>query len=128
MKDLAIVILNYNTYEMTLDLVNSLGRICPKDSCSIIVVDNASPNESAQILQENALKTNLFTFIKSEKNVMPVIMYILDKQIAKEIVIMMKKNIHMLYVKKRDAKKVLVIWKDYATAVMNFLKVVQNVI
>ena len=68
MKDLAIVILNYNTYEMTLDLVNSLNRICPKESCSIIVVDNASPNESAQKLQDNAIKTNLFTFIKSEKN------------------------------------------------------------
>lgn len=68
MKDLAIVILNYNTYEMTLDLVSSLNRICPKESCSIIVVDNASPNESAQLLQENAKNTNLFTFIKSEKN------------------------------------------------------------
>ena len=68
MKDLAIVILNYNTYEMTLDLVNSLNRICPKDSYSIIVVDNASPNESAQKLQDAAVKTNLFTFIKSEKN------------------------------------------------------------
>ena len=68
MNDLAIIILNYNTYEMTLDLVSSLNRICPKESCSIIVVDNASPNESAQLLQENAKKTNLFTFIKSEKN------------------------------------------------------------
>lgn len=68
MQNLAIIILNYNTYQMTIDLVNSLVKIAPGNFCEIVVVDNASPNESAQKLEEEAKKNKLFTFLRSTKN------------------------------------------------------------
>ena len=68
MDKVAIIILNYKTYEMTLKLVDSLKKICNKDQVGIIVVDNASPNESAIELQQHSEKNNDFILIKSDKN------------------------------------------------------------
>ena len=68
MQELAIIILNYSTYEMTINLVNTLVQICPHDTCKIIVVDNASSNESAVKLQEEANNTNNFVFLESKNN------------------------------------------------------------
>lgn len=67
MQELAIIILNYNTYEMTINLVKSLVQICPRDRCRIVVVDNASVNESAEKLSAVA-KDGEFIFLKSEDN------------------------------------------------------------
>ena len=68
MHELAIIILNYNTYEMTINLVNMLLDICPQSNCKIIVVDNASPNKSAEKLREVAQNSNTFVFLESKKN------------------------------------------------------------
>lgn len=48
-----IVILNYNTFQLTLSLIKELGALqyAPFD---IMVVDNCSRNESAQVLEEHA--------------------------------------------------------------------------
>lgn len=68
MHELAIIILNYNTYQMTIDLVNSLSKICQAGSYEIIVVDNASPNASAIMLQKEEARNKRFTFLKSKTN------------------------------------------------------------
>lgn len=68
MRELAIIILNYNTYEMTLNLVKSLEKKASKEIFEIIVVDNASPNESAQKIKEAAEKSNAFIFLRSSSN------------------------------------------------------------
>lgn len=68
MQKTAIIILNYNTYNLTIDLVEKLIHICPQDRYQIIVVDNASPNESAEVLSKKAKIDNEFIFIKSDKN------------------------------------------------------------
>lgn len=48
-----VVILNYKTSQLTLDLIDSLKRI-NYHQFSIMVIDNASPDDSAQILSEYA--------------------------------------------------------------------------
>lgn len=68
MQETAIIILNYNTYDMTLDLIDELFRICPQERCQIIVIDNASPNESAEVLEKKAEMNGKFIFIKNDKN------------------------------------------------------------
>lgn len=45
-----IVILNYGTYQMTIDLIRELKQTLDYDNYSIMVVDNCSPNESAEEL------------------------------------------------------------------------------
>ena len=49
-----IVILNYGTYQMTIDLIYSLREGLEYNNYSIMVVDNCSPNESAQVLSEKS--------------------------------------------------------------------------
>lgn len=68
MQETAIIILNYNTYDMTLDLIDELFSICPQERCQIIVIDNASPNESAEVLEKKAEMNGKFIFIKNDKN------------------------------------------------------------
>ena len=63
---LAIVILNYNTYEMTLKMVDSLFKVVSRET-EIVVVDNKSSNESSAVLK-NASEEKNFTFIQSEVN------------------------------------------------------------
>ena len=48
-----VVILNYKTPQLTLDLVDSLKKI-NYHQFSIMVIDNASPDDSARILSEYA--------------------------------------------------------------------------
>lgn len=61
-----IVILNYKTYEMTLDLIVQLKEISYKNF-DIIVIDNNSPNESGKILEEKKAEMGYF-FIKNPSN------------------------------------------------------------
>lgn len=61
-----IVILNYSTYEMTIELVEELKRL-NYDSYRIMVVDNCSPNESAQVLASKADEMG-FIFYANNKN------------------------------------------------------------
>ena len=55
-----IVILNYGTFEMTINLIKELQADLEYENYSIMVVDNCSPNESAEIL---AAKSQEMTFI-----------------------------------------------------------------
>lgn len=50
MPSVLIVILNYGTYDLTLNLIQELKRNLDYENYSIMVVDNCSPNESAEIL------------------------------------------------------------------------------
>lgn len=66
-KKVMIVILNYITYQLTLSLVKEIKEKLIYDSYDILVVDNASPNESAKILKERADKEG-YIFLKNEEN------------------------------------------------------------
>ncbi len=66
-NNIAIIILNYNSWQDTIkeaDLCNSKLRIDYKD---IIIIDNASPNDSQEMLEKEAEKKN-FVFIKASHN------------------------------------------------------------
>lgn len=63
---LAVVILNYNTYQMTLEMVDSLRKVIPQDA-QIVVVDNKSTNESSLVLAKESNKKG-FVFIQSDSN------------------------------------------------------------
>ena len=52
MKRICVIIVNYNTYELTKICVDSILKTT-KDNVSIIVVDNASTNNSYEILSNN---------------------------------------------------------------------------
>lgn len=62
----AIVILNYNTYQMTLDYVENLIENFG-NQVKIIVVDNASTNESAEVLERES-ENRGFIFIPNKIN------------------------------------------------------------
>ena len=53
MPEVLIVILNYVTYELTLELIRELKSKLDYASYKILVVDNHSPNESARVLEKN---------------------------------------------------------------------------
>lgn len=53
-----IVILNYGTFEMTINLIKQLQDDLEYESYSIMVVDNCSPNESAKVLEERSQELN----------------------------------------------------------------------
>lgn len=61
-----IVILNYKTYSMTLDIVKKIREL-EYQNYDILVVDNHSPNESARVLKEKSNVDN-FIFIANDKN------------------------------------------------------------
>ena len=46
-----VVILNYGTYDLTINLINELRAGLDYENYSIMVVDNCSPNESAEVLE-----------------------------------------------------------------------------
>lgn len=47
-----IVILNYKTYNLTLELIKDLRTKIDYKNYSIFVIDNCSPNESASVLKK----------------------------------------------------------------------------
>ena len=53
-----IVILNYGTFEMTINLIKQLEDNLEYESYSIMVVDNCSPNESAKVLEKRSQELN----------------------------------------------------------------------
>lgn len=61
-----VVILNYNTYDLTLNIVERLQRLS-YDNLSILVIDNDSPNESGKVLLERSSIDN-FIFIRNKQN------------------------------------------------------------
>lgn len=61
-----IVILNYGTYDLTLQLIKKLSDLSYKEY-DIFVVDNCSPNESAKVLEENSQGMN-YIFYANKTN------------------------------------------------------------
>ena len=49
-----IVILNYGTFERTLKLIRELQVELEYNNYEVMVVDNCSPNESAEVLKKNS--------------------------------------------------------------------------
>lgn len=66
MADVAVIILNYFTWQDTLEEIKMINTICKIKYQDIIVVDNASPNNSAEMLEMN----NIFGFklLKASNN------------------------------------------------------------
>ena len=64
---LAIVILNYNTFVLTLKFISNLRRIGEKRDFDLIVVDNNSNNESQDVLERESLKQN-FALLLNDTN------------------------------------------------------------
>lgn len=62
-----IVILNYGTFDLTIKLIKDLQQKLDYDNYSIMVVDNCSPNESAQILEVESKKLG-FLFYANDSN------------------------------------------------------------
>lgn len=61
-----IVILNYRTYELTIELIKKLKDLS-YENYDIMVVDNCSPNESAKVLEERSKKRD-YLFYANKTN------------------------------------------------------------
>lgn len=66
MCNVAIIILNYMSWKDTLEEVKICHKVLGFSSEQIIVVDNMSPNESAEQLEKNS--SNNYIFLLSKKN------------------------------------------------------------
>ena len=62
-----IIILNYGTYDLTLNLIEQVRSNLGYDNYDIMVIDNCSPNESAKVLELKSKEIN-FKFIANLKN------------------------------------------------------------
>jgi hypothetical protein len=65
---ITIVILNYMTYELTLRLIQNIKSIIKYKNYSIVVVDNASPNQSVEFLRVESERNNEFELLVSHIN------------------------------------------------------------
>lgn len=66
MNELAVIILNYNDYQMTIKCVTNLVKI--HLYADVVVVDNNSSNNSYKILLEKFRRYENISIIKAEKN------------------------------------------------------------
>lgn len=66
--DLSIIIVNYCTYDLTKQTINSVLKTVHDISYEIIVVDNASPDNSIVQLEEDFKEDNLVKIIKNKNN------------------------------------------------------------
>lgn len=62
-----IVILNYCTYKMTLEIIDTLHQDLSYLRFDILVVDNASPNEADKVLRINSREKG-YQYIQSDRN------------------------------------------------------------
>ena len=62
-----VVILNYGTFDLTINLINELRADLDYENYAIIVVDNCSPNESAEVLEAKSKEMD-FIFYPNKKN------------------------------------------------------------
>ena len=62
-----IIILNYGTYDLTLNLIKELRAKLDYENYSIMVVDNCSPNESAEVLEAKSKEMD-YIFYANEVN------------------------------------------------------------
>lgn len=66
MKEIAVVILNYNNYKLTMSAIDNVKSL--NNNISIIVVDNCSPNESFFELSSKYSNVENIYVLKTEKN------------------------------------------------------------
>lgn len=66
MYNIGVIVLNYNKYEMTQSCVDNLLKI--NSPCRIVIVDNASPNESFSVLSEIYSNVENVDVIKNGSN------------------------------------------------------------
>lgn len=66
--DIVFVILNYNTYQETLDCISSIERKIDTDRYKIVIVDNKSKDDSAYRLDKFAAECKNICLIKNEEN------------------------------------------------------------
>lgn len=67
-KNVAVVILNYNTFEDTVECVNSIRKQDYQQDCiHIVIVDNSSTDDSADRLKKEFYGQNVH-FLQSKKN------------------------------------------------------------
>lgn len=65
----AIIILNYNSWQLTIDFIeNEISKIELPERTQIVVVDNCSPNESMEQLKKWNVAHQKFILIQNEKN------------------------------------------------------------
>jgi GT2 family glycosyltransferase len=69
MLDIVFVVLNYNVVEITIDCIKSIEKNIDTSNYRIILVDNASSNQSGEKLQQFFLRDNHVVFLKNNKNV-----------------------------------------------------------
>ncbi len=62
-----VVILNYGTYKMTINLIKELLANLDYENYSIMVVDNCSPNESVEVLEQKSTELN-YIFYANKTN------------------------------------------------------------
>lgn len=73
--DLSIIILNYNTKNITIEAIKSIENNYPKEVSTgeyeVIVADNASPDESLAVFKEYKKKTKIKSFLvlDNKKNI-----------------------------------------------------------
>ena len=67
-KDIAVVILNYNTFDDTVACVDSIKRFTSGVSYRIYIVDNASPDKSGELLTAKYKNESNVEILVSEKN------------------------------------------------------------
>lgn len=60
-----IVILNYGTYDLTIEVIKQLYENLEYDNYRVMVVDNCSPNESADVLKKKSKELNYIFFANS---------------------------------------------------------------
>ncbi|MCI6698765.1 MAG: glycosyltransferase family 2 protein [Lachnospiraceae bacterium] len=64
--EVAVIILNYKTWQETLDEIRMMRQILDIN-CDFIVVDNCSPNDSYEHLKKNSKQLN-YTLLNSDSN------------------------------------------------------------
>lgn len=68
-KELSIIIVNYKNYELTIKCINSVIENLNRLDYEIIVIDNNSPNDSFEQLQNKFSSNNKVNVIKNNKNI-----------------------------------------------------------
>lgn len=69
MLDIVFVVLNFNVVEITIDCINSIKKNIDTTKYRIILVDNASSNQSGEKLQQFFLNDKHVVFVKSNRNI-----------------------------------------------------------
>jgi len=98
MQRIGIIILNYNSYQDTLNLVEALQLQSVAQSLHIIIVDNASPNESYDYLKPLEDQYSQLTVLQTGENLgyakgNNVGLHYLDEHIHPEYVAVMNNDI-----------------------------------